>query len=68
MKATALKRARLAKGLSLRQLAEIAGLAHATIYDLEIGRRDGRQATYRALAKALDVDDPRTLMPDGNDA
>lgn len=42
-------------GLSYRQLAEVCGLAHSTIADIETGRRGATPSTIKALADGLAV-------------
>lgn len=51
----AIRRARLSKGYSVAELAEIAGVGRATLYFLESGQRVPRMRTVRVLAEALDV-------------
>src|SRR5688572_8052563 len=43
------------RALTLRQLAEISGVEHNTINQLELGRRKARPSTVRKLASALGV-------------
>jgi transcriptional regulator with XRE-family HTH domain len=55
---------RTARGLSIRKLAEEAGVSTETIYSLEHGRRDFIwPKTARKLADALGVD-PAELVED----
>lgn len=54
-----LKFLRVEAGLSLRQLAERAGLSHPYVHDLERDRRHPSEAAIHKLAKAI---------PDGEDA
>jgi transcriptional regulator with XRE-family HTH domain len=42
--------------LTLRELAEISGVAADTINQIELGHRKARPSTLRKLAKALDVE------------
>lgn len=51
-----LKHARWAKGLTIRGLAELAGISTATIVKVEKDRKDVDGKSIYALAKALDVD------------
>ncbi len=48
-----LRAARLRKGLSMRDLAVVAGVGYDTISNLENGRQEGRISTVRKLAEAL---------------
>jgi transcriptional regulator with XRE-family HTH domain len=51
------KELRTARGLSVRKLAEKAGVSTETVYSLEHGRRDFIwPKTARKLARALEVD------------
>lgn len=55
LKIDALKRLRLAAGLTQAQLAELAGLSETTLNQLETGRtEEARISTVRKLASALD--------------
>jgi transcriptional regulator with XRE-family HTH domain len=56
-----LKELREARALSLRELANEAGVGHNTIYRIEHGQRNVLPRTVRRLAKALGVE-PRELM------
>ena len=47
-----LARARSSAGLSLRQLAAVAGTSHATLSDYEHGRRDPRVSTAERIGRA----------------
>jgi transcriptional regulator with XRE-family HTH domain len=63
-----LKELREARALSLRELANEAGVGHNTIYRIEHGQGNVLPRTVRRLAKALDVE-PRELMKrSGSDA
>lgn len=42
-------------GLSYRELAELAGVSHSFISDIERGARQGSEETVRRLAGALEV-------------
>lgn len=58
-KETKLKQARMAKGLTQKELAEATGMSLRTLQHLERGARDLNQAaalTVYAIAKALDVE------------
>ena len=50
-----IKAARESKGLSMRQLAEKAGLSVSTISLLESGQRDVTFSTITGIARALDT-------------
>lgn len=52
---SALTEARLAKGLTRRQLSLLAGVGHQTIARLERGEFAPRWSTFCALADALDL-------------
>jgi transcriptional regulator with XRE-family HTH domain len=56
-----LKELREARALSLRELANVAGVGHNTIYRIEHGQVNVLPRTVRRLAKALGVE-PRELM------
>jgi transcriptional regulator with XRE-family HTH domain len=56
-----LKELREARALSLRELANEAGVGHNTIYRIEHGQGNVLPRTVRRLAKALGVE-PRELM------
>lgn len=56
-----LKELRESRALSLRELANEAGVGHNTIYRIEHGQRNALPRTVRRLAKALGVE-PRELM------
>jgi len=47
-----IKAARLARGLSIQELAKKAGVSRASLYRIESGAKP-QAATYRKLAKAL---------------
>lgn len=62
---TVLKRMRLARGQSCRQLGEEVGVSHATIHRLETGfTRGGRPETRARLAAVLGVPIEVLLMPE----
>jgi len=62
---TLLRRMRLARGQSCRQLGEEAGVSHATIHRLETGfTKAGRPSTRARLAAVLGVPIEVLLMPD----
>jgi transcriptional regulator with XRE-family HTH domain len=50
-----LKRARLAKAMNQRQLAERAGVTQTTLVQLENNRQEPHPSTLGKLADALDV-------------
>lgn len=59
-----LKYWRYARGHSLRDLAELAGVAFYTIWSIEQGRTvRPHPGTLQKLAAALNIE-PRELMPD----
>ena len=62
-----LKELRETRALSLRELANEAGVGHNTIYRIEHGQRKALPRTVRRLAKALGVE-PRELMKRSEDA
>lgn len=61
-----LRRLRLSRVLTLRDLHELSGVAYDTIHRLETGKQQARQITIRKLAKALGVE-PQELVKDGRD-
>lgn len=62
-----LREIRKDKKLSLRALAEVAGVGLATLVRLEAGDYDPRLSTLRKLAQALRVSVP-TLLNEGKQA
>jgi putative transcriptional regulator len=50
------KELRAARGLSIRKLAEEAGVSTETIYSLEHGRRQPSVRTLGKIARALDAE------------
>lgn len=44
------------RGLSIKELAEKAGLSSAYISELETGKKEGRLSSLKALSSALEVD------------
>jgi transcriptional regulator with XRE-family HTH domain len=50
------KELRAARGLSIRKLAEEAGVSTETIYSVEHGKRQPSVRTLGKLARALDVE------------
>ena len=62
-----LKELREARALSLRELANEAGVGHNTIFRIEHGQGNVLPRTVRRLAKALGVE-PRELMKRGGNA
>jgi transcriptional regulator with XRE-family HTH domain len=62
--ATLLRTHRRARGLTQRQLAARAALAHVEVCHLEQARiRDPHLSTVAALARALDIDAGALLTP-----
>jgi transcriptional regulator with XRE-family HTH domain len=53
---TRCKELRTARGLSIRKLAEEAGVSTETIYSIEHGKRQPSVRTLGKIAKALDVE------------
>lgn len=53
--ATPLKAWREYRGISQTELARAIGVGPSTLSRIEVGKRIGRMATRRAIAKALDV-------------
>jgi transcriptional regulator with XRE-family HTH domain len=62
-----LKELRETRALSLRELANEAGVGHNTIYRIEHGQGNALPRTVRRLAKALGVE-PHELMKRSSDA
>jgi transcriptional regulator with XRE-family HTH domain len=58
-----LKKARLAKGLSLRALADLADMNHGNIHEIELGNVNPQISTVVMLARALEIK-PADLMPE----
>jgi transcriptional regulator with XRE-family HTH domain len=58
-----LRRLRLERRLTQDQLAKRAGLHRTFIGQLELGRRGVNLAALPRLAQALNLDDPRELLP-----
>ena len=58
-----LKELREERALSMRELAERAGVRHQTIYRLENGQRRAIPRTVRHLAEALGVEPRELLIP-----
>lgn len=56
-----LKRARLRRAMSQRNLAEASGVSQKSITDIENGKREPYPSTVRKLATALGVD-PAVLV------
>lgn len=56
-----LKSLRREKVLSIRELAEMAGVNRNTVYNLEHGSGNAHARTVRKLASALDIE-PRELV------
>jgi transcriptional regulator with XRE-family HTH domain len=59
-----LKTLRIEHVLTLRELAEAAGVSKDTIWRLEHGHSEAHPSTIRKLAKALDVQ-PKELVKTG---
>ncbi len=55
---------RFVRGLSQRELAEMAGVTRRTIINLEHARNAPRLSTATAIASSLGLDDPRLVFPD----
>src|SRR5215217_6116613 len=51
------------RALTLRELAEMSGVAADTINQIELGHRKPRPSTLRKLARALDVDVEELVRP-----
>jgi len=58
----AIRQTREARGLTLRQLAGVAGIKGTHIARIERGELDPRASTLRKLAAALSVDLARLLV------
>jgi len=56
-----LRQLREERALSLRELAEVSGISHTTIWEHERGKVGAHPRTVRLLAEALGVT-PRELM------
>lgn len=50
-----LKKAREKKGLSVRELAKLVGVAHTTIYKYETDEHEPRISHLKWIAQALDI-------------
>lgn len=61
-----LRRLRLARTLTIRELADRSGVNHAAISQIERAKRAPHPSTIRKLATALDVD-PEALLLDLED-
>lgn len=59
-----LKRLRKAKGLSQEELAELVDVSSQHISDMETGRRWGSLETFKAIAKALGVEESALFLDD----
>lgn len=70
MGVSALKRLRLERGLTQRQLAELSGWPDrlATISDLELGKSNPTLSTLQAIANALQVPVRDLFEPDEKEA
>ncbi len=51
-----LRMLRRGRGLTQRELAELAGISQTTVYELEAGRRGAYPKTVRRLAHGLNVE------------
>jgi transcriptional regulator with XRE-family HTH domain len=58
-----LRELRIERGWSIRKLAEKAGVAPSTIYEIERGARRAHERTAQKLAKALGVERADLLFP-----
>ncbi len=63
-----LKALREERALSLRELAEVSGVSHTTIWDHERGKEGAHPRTVRLLAKALGVTPRELTAKEGDDA
>ena len=63
-----LKELRETRALSLRELANEAGVGHNTIYRIEHGQGNVLPRTVRRLAKALSVETRELMKRSGSDA
>jgi len=61
---TRLKRLRLERTMTQRELAAKAGITHDAISMIEHGKRQGRPSTVRKLAEALGVEPREILRPE----
>ncbi|MBX6396153.1 MAG: helix-turn-helix transcriptional regulator [Alicyclobacillaceae bacterium] len=59
-----LKELRLQRGMTVRELAEKAGVSQSYVYAVEAGTRGSRVDKLMRIARALDVD-IATLVGDG---
>lgn len=59
-----LKRLREAKGMSTRDFADFADIAHSQQWTLESGKGDPTLSTLVAIAKALNVKIEELITPD----
>ncbi|CAN5130070.1 hypothetical protein BH23ACT9_BH23ACT9_32350 [soil metagenome] len=57
-----LRRARLRSGLSLRQLASLAGTSHSTLLAYEQGTKDPRSSTRERIIRAAGFVPDHTLV------
>lgn len=64
MDGSKLKRWRLARTMTVRELAQKSGVNHSAISEIERGKRTPHPSTIRKLAEALDVE-PLELLSDG---
>jgi transcriptional regulator with XRE-family HTH domain len=58
-----LKKLRIAKGLTTREFADIADIAHSQVWRLETGQGDPSLTTVIAMAAALEIK-PEKLIPE----
>ena len=60
-----LKELRRRRVLSMRELEELSGVSHNTIWRIESGRQEAHPRTIRKLAQALGVE-PEELLKKGD--
>jgi len=58
-----LKELRIERGWSIRELAERAGVAPSTVYEIEHGARRAHERTAQKLAKALGIERAELVIP-----
>jgi lambda repressor-like predicted transcriptional regulator len=64
---TPLRRARKARGLRLRDVADASGLTIRTVRNAELARHEPHPSSKTVIAQALEMD-PRELWPPGSEA
>lgn len=62
---TEIRAARVAKDLSIKKLAELAGVRWVTLRDWEAGRRSPREDTMRKIIEALNAAKPLPKLDGG---